>query len=107
VSRTATKDQIKIAYFKKAKRYHPDADSSEEANWMFQLVAEAYEVLSDDRKRKNFDQFGSAGERWGGRSARGPGRARGPENYDPEELFEKIFGEASEFIILMTLYNRC
>jgi len=96
IGRRATKDQIKVAYFKKAQRFHPDKDGSDEAQWMFQLVAEAYEVLSDEKKRKDFDDFGTAGERFGGRTPRGPGRTRGSEDYDPEELFEKIFGQASE-----------
>ena len=65
---------------------------------MFQLMAEAYEVLSDDRKRRNFDEYGTPGERFGGTTpgTGGPGRSRGPENYNPEELYAKIFGEASE-----------
>jgi len=98
VNRSASKRQIKLAYFEKAKKYHPDSDGSEEGSWMFHLTAEAYEVLSDEVKRKNFDDFGTAGETWGGRSARGPGRARGTEDYDPEQLFNKIFGEAKRKI---------
>lgn len=68
------------------------------ARLMFELAAEAYEVLSDERKRRNFDQYGTPGVRFGGTTSGrgGPGRARGPDSYDPEELYSKIFGEASE-----------
>ncbi len=97
IGKTATQVQVKVAYFKQAKKFHPDQNRSEEARLMFELVAEAYEVLSDERKRKNFDEFGTPGIRFGGTTAGagGPGRARGPDNYDPEELYDKIFGEAS------------
>ncbi len=98
LNRAATPRQVKVAYFKRAKKYHPDQNQSDEARLMFQLVAEAYEVLSDERRRRNFDEHGTPGERFGGTTSGrgGPGRARGPDNYDPEELFSKIFGEASE-----------
>ena len=59
VSRTANGDEIKKAYRKLARQYHPDAGGDEEK---FKQVNEAYEVLSDDKKRQMYDQFGTANE---------------------------------------------
>ncbi|MBR3003029.1 MAG: molecular chaperone DnaJ [Clostridia bacterium] len=62
VSKTATDDELKKAYRKLAKKYHPDAnpDNKAEAEAKFKEVNEAYEVLSDSQKRKMYDQFGTA-----------------------------------------------
>ena len=59
VEKTATADEIKKAYRKLAKKYHPDANSDhkEEAEKKFKEIAEAYETLSDDGKRKQYDNF--------------------------------------------------
>ena len=61
VSKNATQDEIKKAYRKLAKKYHPDAnpDNKEEAEAKFKEVNEAYENLSDPQKRKMYDQFGA------------------------------------------------
>ncbi len=63
VSKSATDDELKKAYRKLAKKYHPDAnpDNKEEAEAKFKEVNEAYEVLSNEQKRKMYDQFGFAG----------------------------------------------
>mmetsp|Transcript_38369 Transcript_38369/g.98778 ORF Transcript_38369/g.98778 Transcript_38369/m.98778 type:complete len:230 (-) Transcript_38369:6-695(-) len=63
VSKTASQADIKKAYRKAALKWHPDKnpDNKEEAEKKFQEVAEAYEVLSDEEKRKQYDTFGSAG----------------------------------------------
>jgi molecular chaperone DnaJ len=61
VEKTATLDEIKKAYRKLAMQYHPDkAGEDKESEERFKQVAEAYEVLADDEKRKNYDNFGSA-----------------------------------------------
>lgn len=61
VDKNASADDIKSAYRKLAKKYHPDLnkDNPDAAN-KFKEVNEAYEVLGDEQKRKNYDQFGSA-----------------------------------------------
>ncbi len=62
VSKDATNDELKKAFRKKAKQYHPDANPNNkaEAEKKFKEVNEAYEVLSDAQKRRMYDQFGTA-----------------------------------------------
>ena len=62
VNKNATDDELKKAYRKLAKKYHPDAnlDNKKEAEAKFKEVNEAYEVLSDSQKRRMYDQFGTA-----------------------------------------------
>lgn len=63
VSKTATDEEIKKAYRKLAKKYHPDAnpDNKKEAEAKFKELSEAYETLSDSQKRRMYDQFGADG----------------------------------------------
>ena len=63
VSKTATDEELKKAYRKLAKKYHPDAnpDNKKEAEMKFKEINEAYETLSDPQKRKMYDQFGPEG----------------------------------------------
>ncbi|MDR0515411.1 MAG: DnaJ domain-containing protein [Coriobacteriaceae bacterium] len=68
VPRKATSDEIKKAYRKLARKHHPDAGGDEAK---FKEISEAYEVLSDEKKRNLYDQYGTASERqiphgWGG-----------------------------------------
>ena len=68
IPRTASQAQIKAAYRKLARTYHPDVNKSPDAGDKFKEATEAYEVLGDPQKRKAYDQFGHAG----------PARAGGP-----------------------------
>ena len=74
VSKTATDDELKKAYRKLAKKYHPDAnqDNKKEAEAKFKEVNEAYETLSDPQKRRMYDQFGTADPQGFGGGAGGP-----------------------------------
>jgi len=102
VDRSATAKEIKKAYYQLAKKYHPDTNKGDkDAQRKFQEVSEAYECLSDDAKRKQYDAFGAgafSGGQTGGHSA-GMDGFGGAWNFrstiDPEELFKTIFGEQS------------
>jgi curved DNA-binding protein len=59
VARTATEDDIKRAYRKLARKYHPDVSKEPNAEEQFKAVQEAYEVLKDKKKREAYDQLGS------------------------------------------------
>lgn len=96
VSKDASKDEIKKAYRKKAKKYHPDRnpDNAEEAREKFKKISEAYEVLADEEKRQRYDRygkqgveqdFGSGGFQWSDFSHRD----------DVEDLFSDLFGGRS------------
>ncbi|MGB9813252.1 MAG: molecular chaperone DnaJ [Thermovenabulum sp.] len=61
VSRDATEEEIKKAYRKLARQYHPDVNKSEDAQEKFKEINEAYEVLSNPEKRALYDKFGHAG----------------------------------------------
>ena len=60
VQKSASADEIKSAYRKLAKQYHPDLNKTPEAQAKFKEINEAYEVLGDEKKRSNYDQFGNA-----------------------------------------------
>ncbi len=60
VDKNASTDDIKSAYRKLAKQYHPDVNKSPDATAKFKSINEAYETLSDSTKRSNYDQYGSA-----------------------------------------------
>ncbi len=98
VSKTASADEIKKAYRKLAVKYHPDKNpDNAAAGEKFKEISQAYEVLSDPKKRSQYDQFGpdmferaSAGG--------GPGGGFGGGGFggfsDPRDLFSQIFGNA-------------
>lgn len=70
VSKGADADEIKSAYRRLAKKYHPDLNKTPEAAEKFKEINEAYEVLGDEKKRANYDQYGSAdGPQFGGGGA--------------------------------------
>jgi len=71
IEKSASKDEIKKAFRKKAHEYHPDKKTGDEAK--FKEVNEAYQVLSDDGKRAQYDRFGSAGPQFGGAGGQGFG----------------------------------
>jgi len=110
VSKKADKSEIKKAYFKLAKQYHPDTNGGDEkAAEKFKEASEAYEILSDSNKREMYDQFGHAGIDpnsgfgQGGHPFSGfdfsdgsfhfsTGGGPGHQDIDAEELFEALFG---------------
>lgn len=119
VARTASQEEISKAYRKLARQYHPDVNKAKDAEARFRVVTEAYEVLKDPAKRKQYDELGSnwkAGQefrppqgweeqfrRAGGNGSGGRGRAAqggttgtggfdfsGGDNFS--DFFESIFG---------------
>ncbi|KAB1217385.1 Chaperone protein DnaJ [Morella rubra] len=86
VRRNATLQEIKSAYRKLARKYHPDLNKGAGAEDKFKEISSAYEVLSDDEKRSLYDRFGEAGLQENG------GPSSGSEGVDPSELFDQLFG---------------
>lgn len=62
VGKGATQDEIKKAYFKLAKEFHPDVNKAPEAKEKFATINEAYETLGDEGKRRVYDQTGMTGD---------------------------------------------
>lgn len=96
VSKTATQDELKKAYRKLARKYHPDLNKdNEEAAEKFKECNEAYSVLSDDQKRAQYDQFGHAAFENGGMGGGGFGGAGGFGGFGGsgmEDIFDMFFG---------------
>lgn len=99
ISKGASDDEIKKAYRKLALKYHPDKNKSPGAEERFKEVAEAYEVLSDKKKRDVYDKFGEEGLKGsapGGTNGTGPGFTY-TYHGDPRATFAQFFGSASPF----------
>lgn len=106
ISKSASDDEIKKAYRKLALKYHPDKNKAPGAEDKFKEVAEAYEVLSDKKKRDVFDQYGEEGLKGGlgGGGAGGGGGGGGPGasfsyayHGDPRATFAQFFGSSNPF----------
>lgn len=89
VSKSATKDEIRKAYRKLSKKYHPDLNKEADAEEKFKEATEAFEVLSDENKRANYDQFGHAGPNQG---FGGGGGGFGGDGFGFEDIFSSFFG---------------
>ncbi|MCG1022321.1 molecular chaperone DnaJ [Sutcliffiella horikoshii] len=87
VSKSASKDEIKKAYRKLSKQYHPDINKAEDAADKFKEIKEAYEVLSDDQKKAHYDQFGHTDPNQGF-----GGGAGFDGGFGFEDIFETFFG---------------
>ena len=97
VSKNATAQEIKSAYRKKAKEFHPDLNKDDpKAADKFKEAQEAYETLSDDNKRKMYDQFGHAGVNGSRGNPGGFGGFQGggfdASGFDFGDIFDSFFG---------------
>ncbi|MDD3066504.1 MAG: molecular chaperone DnaJ [Candidatus Gracilibacteria bacterium] len=100
VKRDADSDEVKKAFRRKAREYHPDQarGDKKEAEKKFKEISEAYEVLGDKQKRQQYDQFGASGQNFGG--GQGPGGfdfSGGGFNFGGDaggfgDIFETFFG---------------
>lgn len=96
VSRDASPDELKKAYRKLARQYHPDAyaGNKEEAEVKFKEIAEAYAVLNDPEKRAAYDQFGHAAADGQGFGGFGAGGFNGADFGGLGDIFDMFFGGA-------------
>ncbi|EGL82681.1 Chaperone protein dnaJ [Caldalkalibacillus thermarum TA2.A1] len=96
VSRNASPEEIKKAYRKLARQYHPDVNKSPDAEQKFKEVKEAYDVLSDPQKRAQYDQFGHAGVGQGAQQGTGGFGGFGSHDFGGfEDIFDMFFGGGS------------
>src|SRR5210317_422766 len=102
VGRKATQDEIKRAYRKLARKYHPDVSKEKDAEQKFKDLGEANEVLKDPEKRAAYDQLGS---NWNAQQGFQPppdwgtgfefhGSPPGGDRHDFSDFFESLFGQA-------------
>ncbi|MGC9399738.1 MAG: molecular chaperone DnaJ [Anaerolineae bacterium] len=87
VSRSATQQEIKQAYRRLARKYHPDVNSNPDAEERFKEINEAYEVLSDPDKRLIYDRYGTVK----------PGMGDFGGFHDPFDIFAEVFGNLGGF----------
>lgn len=107
INKNANDDEIKKAYRKLALKYHPDKNKAKGAEDRFKEIAEAYEVLSDKKKRDIYDQYGEEGLKGnpsgGGGGGAGHPSGGGNQNFsysyhgDPRATFAQFFGSSDPF----------
>ena len=101
VSKNASQDEIKSAFRKLAKKYHPDVSKEPDAEEKFKEAQEAYAVLSDEGRRKQYDQFGHAA--FDGSSGAGANGGFGGfsgfdfNNFDYSDIMDELFGGLGGF----------
>lgn len=102
VAKDATQEEIKRAYRKLARKYHPDVNKDPEAEVRFKEIGEAYEVLKDNDKRSAYDQFGGSWRNgqdfkpppgWDFRDFTGSHRSTGASQHGFSDFFEALFGQ--------------
>ena len=89
VSESASSDEIKKAYRKLARKYHPDVNKEKDAEEKFKEINAAYEVLSDPQKKQQYDQFGDS--MFGGQNFHDFARGQG-QGVDLDDILRQMFG---------------
>ncbi|GAA8195477.1 DnaJ family protein [Helicobacter pylori] len=89
VSENANQDEIKKSYRRLARKYHPDLNKTKEAEEKFKEINAAYEILSDEEKRRQYDQFGD--NMFGGQNFSDFARSRNASE-DLDDILSSIFG---------------
>ena len=98
VPKNATDKEIKSAFRRLAKQYHPDVNKEADAEAKFKEIQEAYAVLSDENRRKQYDQFGHAAFQNGtARGAQGGFGGFDFSDFDFSDIFSDIFGSGFGF----------
>jgi len=107
VTKGSAEEDIKKAYRKMALKYHPDKNKSADSEEKFKEIAEAYEVLSDKKKRDIYDQYGEEGLKGG--VPGGGGMDGGNFTYtfhgDPRATFQQFFGTNNPFETFFSMSN--
>lgn len=106
ISKSASEDDVKKAYRKMALKFHPDKNKSPGAEEKFKDIAEAYDVLSDKKKRDIYDSYGEEGLKGGVPGGGGAPSADGAHfsytfSGDPRETFAQFFGTSDPFSMFM------
>mgnify|MGYP001276413885 FL=1 len=96
ISQGASEQEIKRAYKKKAREYHPDVNKSANAEATFKKIQKAYSILSDPQKKAQYDQFGVADDSAsGGSGGFGGGGFGGFNSGSFDDIFDSFFGGTS------------
>lgn len=94
ITENSTPDEIKKAYRKLARKYHPDVNKDPQAEEKFKEINAAYEVLSNPEKKQQYDQYGDS--MFGGQNFHDFARGQG-SNVDLDEILRQMFGGAGGF----------
>ncbi len=95
ISKNATQEEIKKAYRNLAFKYHPDRNpDNKEAEEKFKKISEAYDVLGDEKKRAEYDRFGSAGSSY---SSENSYYQNNYQNYYQQQSYSNPFGSEDSF----------
>ena len=97
VARTATADEIKKAYRRLARKFHPDVSKEKDAEKKFKEVQEAYDVLKDEEKRRAYDRFGHAGPGANFDPSSAAGGFPGGQGFGGASPFESYTFESGDF----------
>lgn len=94
ISENSSADEIKKAYRKLARKYHPDVNKEKDAEEKFKEINAAYEVLSDPQKKQQYDQFGDS--MFGGQNFHDFARGQG-QGVDLDDILRQMFGQQGGF----------